>query len=356
MTIEMAATSRWLLTACMSLWPVIGALAADGEAVDKKIVGHPRYVIAELPRLHPELACTPFGVNDTGTVAGTCEAEWSSSRAVRWTQGVVQDIHPVGASSSGARAINANGEIAGHAFGATRWTAAGDATALAALRGDQASEAYAIAADGSVFGVSHAATDDDRHATLWRRVDPIDLGRESGRSSVITGVAARVAAGSRLVGDYPNDSWRPTLWHAAGPTDLPLLGGFTDCQAHTLNRAGVVVGHCSNGLSWPKVAAMWIGSDVQPLGRLDGTASYPWAINTFGVVVGNRQGFDFVTRGTLWYRGKQVDLDTLLSPTDRQAGWSLRSATAINDHGVIVGVGDCPGRADCALVMRPDIR
>jgi len=43
------------------------------------------------------------------------------------------------------------------------------------------------------------------------------------------------------------------------------------------------------------------------------------------------------TTAMLWHGGQSIDLNSFLSQTDRDAGWCLVSATAINDHGWIVG-------------------
>jgi len=60
------------------------------------------------------------------------------------------------------------------------------------------------------------------------------------------------------------------------------------------------------------------------------------AINTSGVIVGRDDG---AVRAVLWYKGKQVDMSTLLPAG---SDWKLQTATAINNCGAIVGVGTRP--------------
>ncbi len=80
---------------------------------------------------------------------------------------------------------------------------------------------------------------------------------------------------------------------------------------------------------------LWRNGQAQDLGELGSIAA--GAFNNSEDVVGyvrlpNGKGF----RAFLWRAGKQYMLTDLISPSD---GWVLTEATAINNHGQIVGVG-----------------
>jgi len=66
-----------------------------------------------------------------------------------------------------------------------------------------------------------------------------------------------------------------------------------------------------------------------------GAASWANGINRSEVVVGEKQG-----HATRWINGQQADLNNLI-PTG--SGWTLVEAKAINDSGVIVGMGTLNG-------------
>ena len=74
-----------------------------------------------------------------------------------------------------------------------------------------------------------------------------------------------------------------------------------------------------------------------------------WAfgINDHGLVVG-REGVSGVSSAVIWEEGVMHDLNALITP---ETGWHLDEARAINDAGIIVGVGSVPG----APVLGEDI-
>lgn len=89
---------------------------------------------------------------------------------------------------------------------------------------------------------------------------------------------------------------------------------------------------------------LWRNGQAQDLGEL-GIAG---ALNNAGDVVGytrldNGRGY----RAFLWRAGKQYMLTDLISPSD---GWILTEATAINNHGQIIGIGRHHGLSHAFLL------
>jgi probable HAF family extracellular repeat protein len=120
--------------------------------------------------------------------------------------------------------------------------------------------------------------------------------------------------------------------------DLGTLAGGTFSQGQAINDAGIVVGAAdSMGVTY---AARWSAASGgwQSLGTLGGGgSSYATAINAGGDIVGG--AFFGPNRSTAFLfteAGGMLDLNRLLDPG---SGWSLTTATGINDRGQIVGNG-----------------
>jgi uncharacterized membrane protein len=115
------------------------------------------------------------------------------------------------------------------------------------------------------------------------------------------------------------------LWQKNG--DVIDLGRGT---AYNLNDHGLVVGTVD------RRATLWNGTQATFLGGIDSVA---FGVNNRNWVVGTvyDQTFGDPMTAMLWHGGQSIDLNSFLGQADRDAGWRLVSATAINDHGWIVG-------------------
>jgi probable HAF family extracellular repeat protein len=157
------------------------------------------------------------------------------------------------------------------------------------------------------------------------------------------------------------------LWKSFIPNDFlgsmfdlgDLPGGNDQSVAHGINSRGQVVGEGSvasgpHAFLWSPNSPNDTTGTLTDLGDLAGSGGISSArdINGHGIVVGHsgRTGFE---RAFVWMptdpngtTGAMIDLNTLLDPIS-SAGWTLKTAEAINDFGQIVGNGlfdpDGPG-------------
>jgi probable HAF family extracellular repeat protein len=117
-------------------------------------------------------------------------------------------------------------------------------------------------------------------------------------------------------------------------TDLGTLGGDSS-QAQGINNAGQVVGIAGTAKDIPPHGFLYSNGKMTDLGPLGSSAGGPQSINASGLAV----GWD-AAAPSLYKDGKRIDLNTLI-PSN--AGWTLLSASAINNSGQIAGSGYAPG-------------
>ena len=82
---------------------------------------------------------------------------------------------------------------------------------------------------------------------------------------------------------------------------------------------------------------MWSNGGITDLGSLGGNISAALDINASGHIVGVSTNVSGVSHAVLWVNGVAIDLNSLLSASDVEAGWVLHNAYAINNNGSIVG-------------------
>ncbi len=146
-----------------------------------------------------------------------------------------------------------------------------------------------------------------------------------------------------MVAAYSNNAFNPNafagdaafLWKGPGSTEpLPGLPGSTDTIPSTLNDHGQIAG-MSGAAVWSDAhAVLWDHDILYDLGTLPGDASSDAAIiNNNGVIVGDSYNADLsVFRAVYWDRRRNIHLLPSLP------NGNYTAATAINDHGQIVGI------------------
>jgi probable HAF family extracellular repeat protein len=209
------------------------------------------------------------------------------------------------------------------ALAVSLWSCGGDRSGLAggervaafqgigSLPGDDASEALAVSADGSVVVGASLGSDSKRHAIRWTSMGGLQaLGVVAGGATS----TARAAShdGSVIVGqaDAPGSSAVAFRWTpVAGMETLPALTGSTLCTAAGVSGDGsLIVGTCllagNAGFRWTQAAG------VASLGQFGGgtsRSSNAMAVSADGsTIVGS--GHPVLTGAVAWTAAGQVSV------------------------------------------------
>jgi probable HAF family extracellular repeat protein len=124
---------------------------------------------------------------------------------------------------------------------------------------------------------------------------------------------------------------------------LEIPGAYSH-NALGLNDSRQVCGWLRKDPSSPTIAFVWQDGQltlIPPLVPGERASSQAKAINRAGVVVGACDRPQGGTYAFMWQDGVGYELNKLMD--DASAGWRLLSATAINNHGQIVGQGTFNG-------------
>jgi probable HAF family extracellular repeat protein len=249
-------------------------------------------------------------INDSGQMVGFYStADEASIRAFLYDGGLVTDIGTFGGVVSDATDINSIGEVVGQASmaggGMRAFKYSSGALANLGTLGGGGSTAYGINDLGDVVGVSSLAGNTVSHAFMYTNGVMVDLG---------------------------------------------ALGTGLYSAAQDINNSGDVVGSSYTTPGYTaQHAFVYSGGIMTDLGVLGGTESVALGINDNGDVVGQYRPSSSVVRAFLYANGTMQDLNSLL-PVG--SGWTLLSATDINDYGQITGVGELNGNQR-AFLMTP---
>ncbi len=255
----------------------------------------------------------PADMNDRLTVVGTLQApqDLRFTRAFLWANNKLEILPSLGGPYAAANAINAAGDVVGSAQ----------------------------TANGA------------RHAVLWRRTQPRDLGllAQGDYSS-----ARDINDNDQIAGEanlVPNGKPRAFAWYAGSMRQLPILPGGTLCTAQAINARGDIAGSCDTAKG-ANHGVIWRDGAVEDLGTLGDEESPSTAldINQKGQVVGSSEN-DGKLRAFFWENGKMIDLNKTLTPG---SGWVLLVASRINDRGEIVGRGYFRGSIHAFLLHPAD--
>jgi uncharacterized membrane protein len=237
-----------------------------------------------------------IGVNDSDVAVGW---DVGLTHAAEYSGGVATDINPTGATGSIADAINDSGEIVGTA------------------QFPSGSKAVTMSVGGAWTDLGHIAGDPPGGAAL----DVSNSGVAVGDSFDSAGDAV------------------PVVFSGGAATALPTLPNTTNDGVGAISdTGGYIVGSAVNSAGLDHAVQFGPGPSAVDLGVLPGdTQSFANNVNSSDVAVGESSTAGFTSVSAVMFAGGVVtDLNTLL-PTG--SGWTLRTATDINDAGQIVGVG-----------------
>lgn len=234
----------------------------ENEAVRWDAAGQPT-VLVGLPGSSSDWA---HDINDDGVIVGQ-----SQHHAVRWINGVVEDLHPPGYGKSSATGINTGGDIVGwveyQMTGVRRsyiWRTNSVQQELGVLAGDGHSEASAINDALTAVGISISSDWSVKRAFRWTSplgMTAVNLGTPN---SFVTGISNfdRVVGyrefqlnGTAYVGAVTRRS--ADLWY------LPSPLYYTRTRAWGVNLCGEIVGTGTNGSGVDR-ALMWTQASCDP--------------------------------------------------------------------------------------------
>ena len=351
-----ASRARWRRVATSSVVILIHMAVAVNESQSADL-----YRITDLGLLTDAPKRTdsrPYAINASGQIALT-NAPGGIYHAIRYDSSAdaYLDLGTLGGDEALAFGINSAGQVVGRSMtdtGATRaflWTSGGaDGPAnnpqmrdLGTLGQGQHSEAFAVNTAGQVVGYSDTAilpALNQQHAFLFSNGTMQDLG---GLMGMPNSFAYGINAAGHVAGTAYNVSYaisKGFYFNGDRMRDIGNLGGLST-NAIAINDTDQIVG-------WSEVIAgedlmvdhafLYDGENMRDLGTLGGNFSYALGVNNQGAVVGGSfvDADDRNFHAFLYENGVMRDLNDLLGAAD---DWILEEARAVNESGLIVGVG-----------------
>jgi len=272
-----------------------------------------------------------YDINNLGQIAGYVVLDEGGTEAALYANGTVTNLGGFGGTSGYARSLNDAGQIVGVAS-----TAAGgfrgflyDSNGLQAL--ELGLNPNSINARGDIVG--QLSIPGGYTGFVHRNGITTPLGN-LGTGDV--GLAWDINDHGKIVGESNLSSelhapFHPFLYKNGKLIDLGTLAGREINAARVINNAGRIAGYseAEGGGQHAFIYENGVMTDVGSFGGLNLDVS---DINELGAFVGSTSTFEGASVGFVYFGGQLIDLNTLIDPA---SGWSIESASGINDLGQI---------------------
>lgn len=297
-------------------------------------------------------------INASGQVAGTAYTSASDFVPFLYSSGSMLNVGSLGGFDGNANGVNAGSQVVGSSYlNSTDGQSAVRAFLyngtqmqnLGLLAGDNFSVARGINDNGEVVGGSYTAQGNP-HAFLYSGGQMKSIGTLGGTLSLARAINDNgvIVGNSTTTGDQQVHAF---LYNGTMHDLNPV--GVTSSDAYAINASGEVAGVVGNNEDVYQ-GFFYNGTTVVNIGTLGGSESYAYGINDSAQVVGMSEytggSNSTLDHAFLYANGAMIDLNTLISPT---SGWTLVSATAINDNGQIAGTGINPSGQTDGFLLNP---
>jgi probable HAF family extracellular repeat protein len=316
----------------------------------------PLYRITDLGTLGGS-ASQAGAINDNGDVVGASTTAGDTDiRAFLYSNGVMEPLGTLGGDTFanainnarlivGDSQISPGGDFHGYYFNAA---AQGEGLHDVGTLDGPASVLLGVNATGDMVGVSDKLIPTPQGGTtqraiLYRNGQMTDLGTFGGDFAGATAINDKGQIVGFAAFPPPPDPGQSVRNHAfiyenGQMRSLGTLPGDTHSEAYAINENSQVVGVSSTVFGTTHAFLYDTDGVMKPLGSLvAGHSTFAAGINDAGVIVGDAFVDQTLTTAFVWENGEIHDLNSLIDPDD--SPWYLLSATAINNSGVIVGVG-----------------
>jgi uncharacterized membrane protein len=315
------------------VWLLAPACLLIGQSNDAcRIAEHYRVIALPLQPVH---------VNELGQVAGTT----AGHRAALWSErsGLRELPLPAGFYNSEGVAVNNSGHLTGVVYDRTfskhrAFIFAGGVLSL--LSGDQA-RSYDMNDSDEVVGESLLPGGRTTGPVAWNKNTIRSLGGCCG------GSAKGIDKSGDVIGDVYDDTGRyqAFLWNAKG--SMRAIG-----PSDRYSSAIALNGHSHVVVQAVSEAFLYASGNLAHLELSPSYPSQPRAMNNCDIIVGSFGPFADAERAFAWEKSRGfLDLNLRIAS---DSGWTLESATSINDHGEIVGRGDYKGQDDTGFLLVPE--
>lgn len=343
----------------------------------------PQFTIQDLGTLPDLPACNATALSQSGDVVGYCSAAAGQNLVLtspmthvfHYSKGKMTDLNVNNLTTPIPTGVNDAGTVVGGQLTVNFASATATATPFIFQNGAflppsgqlQSALPFGLNNAGQMVGASIQINDSSHDFVLISGafVDTLSTGKVTTLGAAVAGsgggafnvsplgVIAGASVGSNA------SSFAPVIWQNGKPQSLPLLSGYTEGLASSVNDSGAEAGVAfdidfSNLFATNNTAhaVLYQGNSVADLGVLPGDASsMATSINSAGTVVGfsSSQGPDVTVQladlvyppsnqyhAFVYSGGKMYNLTRQLV---NGTGWQLSFANQINDAGQIAGSG-----------------